>query len=387
MRKHFRASPVILELKGDNFEIGRGLGKFWGNYFCKLNKIKNDKRIKELHDKCKKLLDKNEYEEWLQKNHIEKKEYGKLLTNMVQQFPALFDELVGMNVGINESKIGFKASLFGLFTCWLSETDESFTAYNACSSVLLKIKDGFYLAHSDENNAVYPLVVAHVSLKTKDKDSHFISISHPFQLLGSAAGMNHNFAFQGNSIGCKKDIFDKLRDTWHERIPKTVFTRMMLEMSSMDEIKTLYEKNYASTLPNHHYVAFDDKAYSIEVRLSPKQKLIVCPLKGEKPHIHTNHFLDQRRDKNDKYEKESKGRWNRLKEKMEGIKSEEKDVRDKFLEFLHDRKNKLINRTSGSFFFKIQQRKPLSCKGELYFDNTPININTNRTSRHRIKSA
>ncbi len=120
--KNSKVDPTIL-LKGDNFKIGQGLGRFCGNHFSKL-----DKRIK---------LYRN-YKGWLQNDDIDEG-HGRFLTNMVQHFPALFHELVGMNIGINESKIGFKASLFGLFTCWLAETDLSFEEYNGCSSVLLPI--------------------------------------------------------------------------------------------------------------------------------------------------------------------------------------------------------------------------------------------------------
>lgn len=363
-------SPKILKLKGDNSEIGRGLGKFWGDYFGNLDKRNESNKI--LY---------NKYSDWLQDDEIDEGR-GRFLTNMVQHFPALFHELVGMNVGINESKIGFKTSLFGLFTCWLGETDEEY----ACSSVLQPIKNGFFLAHSDEESdeevKQCPLVVAKISLKTADKTSHFISISHPFQLLGSAVGMNRNFAFQGNSIGYNEEISGKLQKTWYKRIPKTVFTRMMLEMSSIDEIEALY-KNFGSTLPNHHYVVFSDKAYSIEVRPSAKKELIIFELEGDKPHIHSNHFLngDSRRwAYGDKYEQESIQRRDFLNKKMEGVKSAE-DIQAKFLEFLEEyptrKNNKLITSTSGAFFFTIQQGKPLSCEGKLYYDSTPFSVSTN----------
>lgn len=360
-----------LRLKGNNFEIGRRLGRFWGDYFGKMYKSNNY---------CKRGLY-CEYKEWLQNNEIEDN-YAGIMTNMVQHFPSLFDELVGMNVGINESKIGFKTSLLGLFTCWLAETDESSEQYNECSSFLLPTKNGFFLAHTDENTSQYPLVVADVSLESADKISHFISISHPFQLLGSAAGMNHNFAFQGNSIGCNEDIFDRLQDTWFKRIPKTVFTRMMLEKSNISEIETLYQK-HKSTLPNHHYVVFRDKAYSIEVKPTDKKELIVRKLNSDLAHIHTNHFLDDDSSQWGYVNKnESYARLKFLKEKINGVKSAE-EIQRIFQEFLEEytsgsAKNKLINRTSGSFFFTIEQDKPLSCEGELYFDNNSFSASTRK---------
>lgn len=372
-RKNTEIPTKILPLKGDNFEIGRGLGKFWGDYFGNLDK--RNRRNRKLYKM---------YKKWLRDDEIDEGR-GRFLTNMAQHFPALFHELVGMNVGINESKIGFKTSLFGLFTCWLGETDEEYIDCNGCSTVLQPIKNGFFLAHSDEESDEHvklcPLVVAKISLKTADKTSHFISISHPFQLLGSAVGMNRNLAFQGNSIGYNEEISGKLQKTWCKRIPKTVFTRMMLEMSSIDEIEALY-KNFGSTLPNHHYVVFSDKAYSIEVRPSAKKDLIVFELEGDKPHIHSNHFLNgdsHRWACSDKDEQESTQRRDFLNKKMESVKSAE-DIQTKFLEFLEEypsKKNKLINSTSGAFFFTIQQGKPLSCECKLYYDGTSFSVSTN----------
>ncbi len=204
-RKRNNVKTTTLLLTGDHFEIGRNLGKYWGNYFAKMDKE-----------------DKWDYQQWLTNDKIKERNVG-LLRNMGDHFPALFHELIGMNIGINESKVGFKTSLYGLFECWLAECDLSFTEYNRCSSVILPIKNGFFLAHSDENEKRYPLLVANVSLKTADSTIQFISISHPFQLLGSAAGMTRNFAFQGNSIGCRRDIFYKLFETWPKRIPKDGF--------------------------------------------------------------------------------------------------------------------------------------------------------------------
>jgi len=365
-------STKILHLKGNNIEIGRSLGKFWGNYFYNLSKSKN-KHSKELSDN---------YKEWLQNDEIDEKRW-MLLVNMVEHYPDLFDELDGMDIGINESKIGFRTSLFGLFTCWLAETDSTFQECKGCSSVLLPIENGFYLAHSDEYDKQYPLVVANVSLNTTGKTAHFISISHPFQLLGSAAGMNSNFAFQGNSIGCNEEIFEKLQRTWKKRIPKTVFTRMMLEMSGIDEIRTLYQK-HTSTLPNHQYVVFRDRAYSIEVRPTARKELIINELEGNKTHIHSNHFLS---DDSHQWafsrgdEKRSIRRRDFLIKKMEGVKSAT-NVKTRFREFLNEyppqsKNNKLIDRTSGDFFFTIRKGEQLSCQGKLYYDGTPFSISTN----------
>ena len=372
--KNSKVNPKILKLTGDNFEIGRGLGKFWGDYFYDLNKRKRNKRDKDHYDY---------YEKWLKNDAIDERIVG-LLRNMGKHFPELFHELVGMYIGINQSQIRFKVSLYGLFRCWLAESDESFKGYNdGCSSVILPTKNGFCLAHSDENKKTFPLVLADVSLETADNTLQFISISHPFQLLGSAAGMNRNFAFQGNSIGCNRKIFDNLLKDWHTRIPKTVFSRMMLEMSSIDEIKELYQ-NHGATLPNHHYVVFCDKAYSIEVKPSANEELIVQELRDDWPRIHTNHFLnDHSRQwvyyKGKKESPESRERRAALKDTMQDVESSNQ-VKAKFEKYLKEYiqdGEKLIDRTSGAFFFTIQQGEPLSCEGYLYYGGTPFSVSTN----------
>ncbi len=346
----------LLKLAGNNFEIGRGLGKYWGDYFAKLNiEVPGQRHL--YYD----------YREWLQDSDIDE-DRGKLLTNMVRQFPNLFDELVGMTIGINESKIGFEASLFGLFTCWLAETD-------LCSSVVFKTSDGYFLAHSDEYDGQYPMVVADVSLEVNGKTKSFYSVSHPFQLLGSAVGINQEFVFQGNSIGCNKVTLENLQLTWNKRIPKTVFTRMMLEMSSIEEIKSLYENN-ASTLPNHHYVIFPDKAYSVEVKPDPGNGLVIQTLKNDLQ-IHTNHF---RQDTSGIWEdedlEESKTRYRRLETMMRGVNTAEQ-IQKAFFEFLKTYKQygeKLEKRTSGVFFFTVQQDKPFSCEVRLLYDNKEHHI-------------
>ncbi len=345
----------LIQLEGNNFEIGRGLGKYWGDYFTKLNK----------EIPCQRHLY-YDYREWLQDTNIDE-DRGKLLTDMVRQFPSLFDELVGMTIGINESKIGFEVTIFGLFTCWLAETD-------LCSSVVLKTSDGYFLAHSDEYDGQYPMVVADVSLEVKKgKTKYFHSVSHPFQLLGSAVGMNQNFAFQGNSIGCNKDTLKKLQASWDKRIPKTVFTRMMLEMSTIDEIEAIYQK-YPSTLPNHHYVIFPDKAYSVEV-IPDSDKGVEKQKLNNDIHVQTNHFLS---NTSKKWQcsgfEESKTRRRELGSTMNGVNTAEQ-VQEKFIKFLKTYKQEgeiLVKRTSGSFFFTVQKDKPLSCEVHLFYGKKEI---------------
>ena len=111
-------------LSGDHFEVGRNLGKFWGDYFGKLDK--RDKRNKDHF---------NNYKEWLTNDKTRKRNIG-LLKNMGKHFPALLHELIGMNIGINESKkLGFRSSLYGLFTCWLAESD----IYHSESTMVVRL--------------------------------------------------------------------------------------------------------------------------------------------------------------------------------------------------------------------------------------------------------
>jgi hypothetical protein len=122
-------------------------------------------------------------------------------------------------------------------------------------------------------------------------------------------------------------------------------------------------------------VVIRDKAYSIEVKPNTDKHWSVILLKGVGPHIHTNHFLNNSRLWVYRDKDESPKRYKYLNKKMMEAKTTEL-VKIKFLEFLRYRR--LINRTSGAFFFTIQKGRPLSCEGELYYNCNPFSISINR---------
>jgi hypothetical protein len=80
-RKRNSVKTTTLLLTGDHFEIGRNLGKFWGDYFGKM-----DKRVQRNKDHF------DNYKEWLMNDEMDerKKRNIGLLKNMGKHFPALF---------------------------------------------------------------------------------------------------------------------------------------------------------------------------------------------------------------------------------------------------------------------------------------------------------
>lgn len=357
-----------ITLKGSNYDVGYQLGQYWGDYFEALDR--RERSNNKLYNDYFNFLENDDFDE----TNIH------LLLNMKKCFSYLYDELRGMVKGINDSKMNCTATLYGLFTCWLAETDLTHKEYNGCSSVIIPINDGFFMTHSDEYYAQYPMVAAKVTLQ-RDKDAiTFFSVSHPFQLLGSGVGMNRYFAFQGNSIGCCKEIFNEIKRTPAKRIPKTVFTRIMLEMSAIKDIEDLYYK-HSSTLPSHHYVITPCTTCSFEIQ---PDKIGVT--KKELPatkRFHTNHFIGEGSNKwkyNDS--NESRNRLEYLEKKLKYAKTE-KTVKDAFLKFLDEYtedggKSYLIERTSGVFFFTIQNEKQFSCEFNLFKDNKKGTVKLNQ---------
>jgi hypothetical protein len=82
-----KRNNMEIMLSGDHFEVGRNLGKFWGDYFSRM-----DKRVQRNKDHFDK------YKEWLMNDEMDerKKRNIGLLKNMGKHFPALFQELIGM---------------------------------------------------------------------------------------------------------------------------------------------------------------------------------------------------------------------------------------------------------------------------------------------------
>jgi hypothetical protein len=237
-----------VNFEGNYAKIGEELGFWWGKYF---KEIQNQKLYKK-HPICKK------YVKWLQGGDLWEDKFSPLLNNVIMLFPEVIEEINGITRGVRKAKWD-KISFLDIFAFCLAET--GVRNYN-CSSIILKDNGGLLIAHNDEEETIYPLLLSKVKLTNNLTYKTFISISYPFQLFGSAAGMNSNFAFQGNSIGCYNR---KLRYRWADSIPKTILSRKMLELETIDEIEELF-RQHNSTLPNHHYIAFRDKAFSISMR-------------------------------------------------------------------------------------------------------------------------
>jgi hypothetical protein len=337
-----------INLEGNYAEIGEKLGEWWGNFLIKNNR--------------KQIIKK--YSDWLEDSWEDR--YSPLLINVIKNFPDIHEEISGITRGV--LKTGLKTSFLHIFALCLAETGER---NNNCSSVILKNNSGLFIAHNDEEETIYPLLLTKVKLRKNLTCKTFISISYPFQLFGSAAGMNRNFAFQGNSIGYSRKV-QKLESHWEDSIPKTIFSRKMLELETIDDIEELF-KQHNSTLPNHHYIAFQDKAFSIEIRPLDKNQFkkreILISANYE---FRTNHFIDDK-GKIDKGwiwrlledRENSVARYEYLQKNLKGTISQQ--MIENAIKSLA--KNKRCKKhTSATLLFTISKTKHI-CEGLFYFDN------------------
>jgi len=229
-----------------------------------------------------------------------------LLQCAVIHFPEVIEEVAGMTQGAIEA--GFDTSFPNVFAYALGETAD-LAERPHCSSMVVRTPDGMVLGHNEEwyekrvkgvdwSLQLVPLLFSDVRLRQKSGHTfRFASVSYPFQLLGSAAGMNSALAFQGNSIGFAAHAQD-LMATWNKRVPKTFFTRLMLEMKSIGEVESLYRR-FHSTLPNHHYVCDARQAYSLDIKPVTQSPLPnKAPLRVKLIHtvdVHANDFLSKDR--------------------------------------------------------------------------------------------
>lgn len=357
-----------LEIKGDNYEIGYAVGKYWGKYLKRCQKKYSrydDKNKRELIELYIKLLSCS----W-------KKDFTPLMINTSKYFPDIMSEVAGMEKGVAES--GFITSFVNIFGLCLGETGDPSCH---CSSIVAKTNNGYLMGTNDEDYTVDPLLLSKVHLKKDRGHKKFVSISHPFQLLGSAAGMNKHIAFQGNSIGFSEKVYYKIKDTWHCRVPKTILTRRMLDMDSIDEIKHLL-KSYHCTLPNHHYIISHNKAFSVDV--VPKVDNINCSkgslvkiIKIKDRHFHTNHFLKGNRSQQKDYLNDDSWEWSNKKD-LKDSKARFKKLSDrlqmKSLMSVDDIRIILLGMakeykkfTSASLLFKMSDRESF-CESLFYFN-------------------
>lgn len=256
-----------IELKGSNYAIGFQIGHWWGQFLLS-------------HPKqyiCRSYL--RSYNQWTDSAH-------KKLLKSCQRFPDILREIQGMADGAKVA--GLPIPFRDMFVLCLGETEGPI---GNCSSIVVRDDQGFLLAHNEEEDDIYPLLMTTV-MPGSGRNGARTSVSYPFQLLGSVAGANQSFAFQGNSIGCNRQG-KALRESPEKRIPKTFLTRKLLDQSSIAEVLTLF-KNHHCTLPTHHFVVFHDAAYSIEIRPVEDTRghrgneVTVHQITDR--HMHTNHF-------------------------------------------------------------------------------------------------
>jgi hypothetical protein len=267
-----------IHLEGDYFDIGYQLGWWWGQKFKRLQQTQNGQAFLQSHNKP--------YSYYLNRGWDDA--LYPLFENTVKFFPEVMGEIAGISQGATDA--GFPATIPAIFALTIEEQD---IQRHHCSAVVVKQQDGFVLGHNEENDQRYPLCYAKVSLSVGTKKRSFASVSYPFELLASSAGMTNTFAFQNNSIG-HANYEKQLSETWKNRVPKVVILRKLLELTSIKEIKQLYASHHLA-LPFHQYICFADKAYSIEVRpilnpyALPRNQVCINEIK-QLSHIHTNHF-------------------------------------------------------------------------------------------------
>lgn len=364
--KEMHKMQNYLNIQGSNYEIGRKAGRFWGDYFQKYSKtLKEGNQGKNLVNR---YLNKWIKDDW---SH----DFAPLLENTMKYFPDIMDEIAGMAKGVTDS--GLRTSLTSVFALCLGETGDEGCH---CSSIVARTDNGYVMGTNDEDYSdVDPLLFAKVSLRTGTSNKEFVSISYPFQLFGSAAGMNRYIAFQGNSIGFPDKVYQQIKDSWACRIPKTVLSRKMLEKNNMRAIQHLLESCH-TTLPNHHYIMSHDKAFSVDV--VPRLETIcydgnvVKIIEIEDKHFHTNHFLKATgstrktylkdwkwADKRDRADSEE--RYEKLKEELATKELLDYESIKEILQSMAAEK-KYKGHTSGSLFFKISKRAAL-CESFFYF--------------------
>lgn len=318
---------VDIILKGSHYDIGFQLGKWWGDYITILKKIN---QCPEVVSECYDYLNNG----WNLGPH--KKNYSSWLKNIRNhKFADIWEEIVGITDGVNYSEWrrgdrSNKTSYKNVFSICLGETSEKMR----CSSLVKYIGNSWFLGHNEENDYLYPLCISKVYISGKEP---FVSISYPFQLLGSSMGWNNHIAFQGNSISFGKD---SKPSSWKDRIPKTVFSRRMLDKKDIKEVKDLYQA-YGSTLPNHHYIISREGAFSLEIRLEgTRNQLRMEPIDRKKGDIHTNHFMKENGDIDrdwicDEWKRGSQKRYKHMKtllrkkeisEVMDGFQTEKKST-------------------------------------------------------------
>lgn len=262
-------------LEGNNLEIGREIGRFWGEFFKRNsnNNVGAYKWGENIRDYTKRF------------DGYYKKSYKNMLDSATKYFPETCMEIVGIGEGLKDCGFKKNTDFLNMFLYCLGESDFG------CTSIVKKMKNGFHMGHSEENNAVYPLLLSKYKVKKGSGDKEFIAASYPLQLPGSACGGNNAFFFNGNSIEFRKDKLKKILSE-HQLPPKTFITRNFLEMDSIEKAIGLLKK-YGSSLPTHHFFISSKECRSFEYCPPIGGPSSIFRNKKISNECHTNHFIQK----------------------------------------------------------------------------------------------
>ncbi len=366
-----------LRFEGTHFDVGYQLGKYW---VTRIQSLSGEPGGTE-------FLEQYNYIKWL--NDPWNKEHEPLLGYFLEHFPDLVEELSGMVQGINEYGGKIRTTFPTLFGLMLGEVDEEVFG---CSTIACRSGRETILAHNEEDDKFrFPLCFARVSLKSEGRNKEFLSVSHPFQFFGSSVGATPSFAFTGNSIKMDKQRKERIRKSMRRRVPKTVFSRLMLEQDGIPAVKRLLGAHH-SALPNHWFMVDTNNIWSAQLLplafgyQSPKSQMIWVSVKKAIA-FHTNHFQGLDRSCttwscNKAYQKESERRLR----KLISLQASEKDCSAaglrKVLLSLRGSSKSLERNTAATILFKVQP-KSVSGDADNYFNGIidaigPCSIETRR---------
>lgn len=351
-----------IELEGNHYEIGYGLGREWGRILNGSGAYWKGWKC-EIEDELK----------W-------KSDYRASLALAVESYPEIAAEIHGMSDGARES--GLDASFLNVYACVMGEAK-----LGGCSSAVVRLHGGqkTVLAHNEEwlsCAGLSPLLFARVSLKRprESRKVTFLSVSYPMQLLGSVAGMNSCFAFQGNSIGTHGKNMKCRKGAKALGVPNTFFARRILEIADLESVRKEAGRHYWA-LPRHHYVCTASKAVSLGLapamdgeRPSKQVRWTPLDLACDEAHCHTNHLLvgdEEEIDKDWTWGKEEEDddslcRRNVLRKQLEKQKPHRPLGVLNAMRWLAKRKPKSKRDTLASLIFTLSGDKP-TCSGTAYF--------------------
>ena len=172
-----------------------------------------------------------------------------------------------------------------------------------------------------------------------------------------------------------------LARTSDRRVPNTVLTRKLLEMSDIRMMKELYA-THQTTLPCHHFVGDSRRVHSVEVRpvVDPQRiaarkqltiKTLTPPSSGAL--CHTNHFEGERLWRFT--EEEVRESVKRLEDIREASSQAKLTSCDGVLELLTEHRGKYQRKTLASVAFFLQEKQAF-CAAKYYFPTRTRHLKT-----------